>query len=268
MPRTARRGAPPPVRRHLGHAALGAAGVLAVLLVPWHVAVMLGVKPVILPPMSKVLASAVDLFRSDALAPALAVSLARVNAGFALAALTGVPLGIALGRSPRLFALCEPLVESFRFIIPFAWIPLAILWFGTREAGKLFIIWYAGFFLILLHTLAGVRGVDPDLVKAARTLGAGERTIFYKVVLPASLPATATGLRIAFAACWIALIAAELVAARSGLGYLIMDAREFLQTDVVIVGMILIGVIGALYNWLFALVQGRLLRHRAPAPRI
>lgn len=242
--------------------ALGALGVLAVLLAPWQMAVTLGVKPVILPPVQKVLASGWELLRGDVLGPALAVSLARVNGGFALAALAGVPAGIVLGRSPRLFALSESLVESFRFIIPFAWIPLAILWFGIHEAGKIFIIWYAGFFLVLLHTLAGVRAVDPDLIKAARTLGAGERTIFYKVVLPASLPAILTGLRIAFAACWIALIAAELVAARSGLGYLIMDAREFLQTDVVMVGMILIGVIGALYNWLFAVAQARLLRYR------
>lgn len=243
---------------------LGAVGVLAVLLVPWQAAVLLGVKPVILPPLSKVLSSAWELARGDVLGPALAVSLARVNGGFVLAALSAVPAGIVLGRSPRLLALTESLVESFRFVIPFAWIPLAILWFGTHEAGKIFIIWYAGFFLVLLNTLAAVRAVDPDLVKAARTLGAGERTIFYKVVLPAALPGILTGLRIAFAACWIALIAAELVAARSGLGYLIMDAREFLQTDVVMVGMILIGVIGALYNWLFAVAQARLLRYRTP----
>jgi ABC-type nitrate/sulfonate/bicarbonate transport system permease component len=108
-----------------------------------------------------------------------------------------------------------------------------------------------------------VRGVEPDLVKAAKTLGAGEHVIFYKVVLPAALPATMTGLRIGFAACWISLIAAELVAARSGLGYLIMDAREFLQTDVVMVGMGVIAVIGAASNWVFELVQKRLLRHRA-----
>jgi len=232
-------------------------------LMPWYLAVALGVKPVILPPISKVIRSGFSLMQSDVLLPALLVSLRRVILGFLLAALTAVPLGVVLGRSRRLWLLFEPLIESFRFIIPFAWIPLAILWFGTHEAGKIFIIWYAGFFLILLHAIQGVRGVEPDLVKAAKTLGASEHVIFYKVVLPAALPATITGLRIGFAACWISLIAAELVAARSGLGYLIMDAREFLQTDVVMVGMGVIAIIGAASNWVFELVQKRLLRHRA-----
>lgn len=249
-------------RRLFRAVGLGGLGVVVGLLAPWWLAVAFGVSPVILPPISKVLRSAWDLFQSQVMAPAVVVSLLRVNSGFALAALTAVPLGIALGRSRRLYLVFEPLIESFRFIIPFAWIPLAILWFGTHEAGKIFIIWYAGFFLILLHAIAGVRGVDPDLIKAAKTLGAGEATIFYKVVLPAALPATVTGLRIGFAACWISLIAAELVAARSGLGYLIMDAREFLQTDIVIVGMAIIAIIGATYNWIFEFAQRKLFRHR------
>jgi len=241
---------------------LGILGVAVGLLAPWSLAVALGVSPVILPPIGKVLRSALELFQSRVMAPAVVVSLLRVNGGFALAALTAVPLGIALGRSRRLYLVFEPLIESFRFIIPFAWIPLAILWFGTHEAGKIFIIWYAGFFLILLHAIAGVRSVDADLIKAAKTLGAGDAFIFYKVVLPAALPATVTGLRIGFAACWISLIAAELVASRSGLGYLILDAREFLQTDIVIVGMATIGIIGATYNWIFELVQRKLFPHR------
>src|SRR5688572_13367795 len=151
-------------RAALRPAALGGLGVVGLLLVPWETAVQLGVKPVILPPISSVARAALDLLSSSVLGPAVLVSLARVNAGFLLAAVTAVPLGILLGRSRRLYLAAEPLVESFRFIIPFAWIPLAILWFGTHEAGKLFIIWYAGFFLVLLHTIAGVRGVDPDLV--------------------------------------------------------------------------------------------------------
>jgi len=246
----------------LARATVGAAGVAVLLLLPWQLAVLTGVKPVILPPMSKVLGSALDLLRTDVLLPALAVSLFRVNVGFVAAALTAVPLGILLGRHRTLFQILEPAVESFRFVIPFAWIPLAILWFGTHEIGKIFIIWYAGFFIVLVHAITAVRGVDPDLVKAARTLGAREPVIFYKVVLPAAMPTTVTGLRIGFAACWIALIAAEMVASTRGLGYLIMDAREFLQTDVVMAGMAVIAVVGAAYNWLFAQVQRRIFRHR------
>lgn len=190
----------PDVRRRLRGGALGLLGVIAVIIAPWQIAVLLGVKPVVLPSLPTVSRTAADLVTSEVLAPAVLVSLLRVTAGFALAALTAVPLGVLLGRSRWLFLACEPVVESFRFIVPFAWIPLAILWFGVHEAGKIFIIWYAGFFLILLHTIAGVRGVDPDLVKAALTLGATRRTVFVKVVLPAALPTTVTGLRIAFAA--------------------------------------------------------------------
>src|SRR5499427_4779215 len=112
---------------------LGAIGVIGGLLIPWYLAVALGVKPVILPPMSKVIHSGISLVQSDVLIPAVLVSLRRVGLGFLLAALTAVPLGVLLGRSRRLWLLFEPLVESFRFIIPFAWIPLAVLWFGTHE---------------------------------------------------------------------------------------------------------------------------------------
>jgi ABC-type nitrate/sulfonate/bicarbonate transport system permease component len=240
---------------------LGAAGVVLVLLVPWYLAVKLGVRPVILPSIEAVASRLVRLAETNVLARNTWVSLLRVNLGFLLAVVTAVPLGLVLGRRPRLFHASEPLIESFRFVVPFAWIPIAILWFGTQETGKLFIIWYAGFFIVLLQTIAGVRGVDPDLVKAARTLGASEAAIFRKVVVPAALPAIFTGLRVGFAVAWISLLAAEMVASRAGLGYMVMDAREFLQTDTVIAGMVVIGVIGALYSGLFSIVERRLL-HR------
>ena len=140
------------------------------------------------------------------------------------------------------------MIESFRFVIPFAWIPLAVLWFGTSEGGKIFIIWYAGFFVMLLPTIEAVRSINKDLISAARTLGAGDWTIFHKVALPAILPSLVVAMRVAFAICWISILSAELVASRAGLGYMIMDARELLQTEVVIIGMVVIGCIGALYN--------------------
>ena len=247
-------------------AVLGAAGVALVLLAPWYLAVELGVRPVILPSIESVADRFVWLVQGNVLARNTLVSLLRVNLGFLLAVATAVPLGLVLGRSPRLFRATEPLIELFRFVVPFAWIPIAVLWFGTQETGKLFIIWYAAFFILLLQTIAGVRGVDPDLVKAARTLGASERAIFRKVVVPAALPAIFTGLRVGFAIAWISLLAAEMVASRAGLGYMIMDAREFLQTDTVISGMVVIGVIGALYSGLFALVERRLLHRDVGQP--
>ena len=236
---------------------LALAGIALLLLLPWTIAVAMGVRPIILPPLSAILRAATSLLAGGGLISAAAVSLLRVNLGFALALATAVPLGILLGRYQRLFLAIEPAVETFRFVIPFAWIPLAILWFGTAEAGKIFIIWYAGFFVLLLPTIAAVGAVDRDLVKAARVLGAGEIAVFRKVVLPAILPELVTAMRVAFAVCWISILAAELVASRAGLGYLIADARELLQTDVVIVGMVLIGCIGALYNGLFRWLEQR-----------
>lgn len=236
---------------------LGLAGIFLCIVLPWMVAVQSGVRQVILPPIPSMFETAAELVSGNVLIPAILVSLGRVNLGFVLAVATAVPLGIVLGRHRKLFIAAEPIIESFRFVIPFAWIPLAILWFGTHEAGKIFIIWYAGFFVMLLPTIFGVHAVDRDLVKAARTLGAGEFDIFRKVILPAILPGLMVAMRVAFAMCWISILAAELVASRSGLGYMIADARELLKTDVVLVGMIAIGSIGAFYNWLFGLLARR-----------
>ncbi|MGE0314257.1 MAG: ABC transporter permease [Lautropia sp.] len=248
------------VRRDWQAFLLALAGILLVIVLPWAVAVGAGVRSVILPSFSQMFDAFADLIADDTLVPATLISLWRVNVGFALAVASAVPLGIVLGRHRSWFVAFEPVIESFRFVVPFAWIPLAVLWFGTGEPGKLFIIWYAGFFVMLLPTIFGVRGVDPDLVKAARTLGAGEATIFRKVILPAILPNLVVAMRVAFALCWISILAAELVASRAGLGYMMADARELLRTDVVLVGMIVIGIIGALYNWLFGMLARRLHR--------
>ena len=236
---------------------LSLTGIFLLMLVPWTIAVDLGVRPIILPSIPTIVRTGKAMLTGDDLISATLVSLVRVNIGFMLALVTAVPIGILLGRYRPLFLAAEPVVESFRFVIPFAWIPLAILWFGTAETGKIFIIWYAGFFVLLLPTIAAVLSVDRDLIKAARTLGADQFTIFRKVVLPAILPELVTAMRVAFAICWISILSAELVASRSGIGYLIIDARELLQTDVVIVGMIMIGCIGAFYNWLFGWLERR-----------
>lgn len=242
---------------HVRPLLLGAAGILLLLVLPWTVAVNMGVRPIILPTGTMLWQTAVSLVENNTLLRATRVSLWRVNLGFAIAMLTAVPLGILLGRSRLMFMASEPVIESFRFVIPFAWIPLAVLWFGTSETGKIFIIWYAGFFVMLLPAIEAVQSIDKDLVNAARTLGAGPWTIFRKVALPAILPSLVVAMRVAFAICWISILSAELVASQSGLGYLMMDARELLQTEVVIVGMVVIGCIGALYNWLFVWLQQR-----------
>jgi ABC-type nitrate/sulfonate/bicarbonate transport system permease component len=138
----------------------------------------------------------------------------------------------------------DPLVEVLRPIPPLAWIPLSILWFGIGDIQNQFIIFLGMFFPILLNTIAGVKSVEPNLIRAARCLGASETRILRRIVLPAALPQIMTGIRVGMGFGWMALVAAELIGANSGLGFLINDARTVLRTDYVIVGMITIGLVG------------------------
>ena len=182
-------------------------------------------------------------------------SVGRIFLSWGLAAAVAIPLGIVMGRSERLERFVRPFVELFRPISPIAWIPLAVLWFGIGLSGKVFIIFIGSFFPVLLNTIAGVRGVPPILVTAARTFGCSPLQLTTRVCIPAALPTIATGLRIAFGTAWMTIIAAEMVASRSGLGHMIMDGMEILRSDVVIVGMAAIGVLGFLFDALFRNIE-------------
>jgi ABC-type nitrate/sulfonate/bicarbonate transport system permease component len=194
----------------------------------------------------------VQLIANGELPRDAAYSICRVLAAWSLAAVIAVPLGFAMGRWRKLERVLDPVVELFRPISPLAWIPLAILWFGIDEGGKIFVIFIGTFFPILLNTIAGAKTIDPVLIRAGRILGCtDEASLFRKVVLPASLPDVIVGLRISFGTGWAAIIAAELVAARSGLGYLISNGMEVLRSDFVLVGMVTIGVVGVLFDAVF-----------------
>jgi len=182
-------------------------------------------------------------------------SVGRIFLSWGLAAAVAIPLGIVMGRSERLERFVRPFVELFRPISPIAWIPLAVLWFGIGLSGKVFIIFIGSFFPVLLNTIAGVRGVPPILVTAARTFGCSPLQLTTRVCIPAALPTIATGLRIAFGTAWMTIIAAEMVASRSGLGHMIIDGMEILRSDVVIVGMAAIGVLGFLFDALFRNIE-------------
>jgi ABC-type nitrate/sulfonate/bicarbonate transport system permease component len=209
----------------------------------------------ILPPPLTMLAAFVDLVASGELFRHIWASLSRVLTAWTLAVAIALPLGLAMGRSARLESIVDPFIELFRPISPLAWIPLAILWFGIAEAGKIFIIFIATFFPILLNTISGVKGVDPVLIRAGQVLGCNsERALFFKVILPAAMPTIIVGFRIAFGTGWAAIIAAELVAAQSGLGYLIADGMEILRSDLVLVGMLVIGLLGVCIDAIFRLI--------------
>jgi ABC-type nitrate/sulfonate/bicarbonate transport system permease component len=189
------------------------------------------------------------------------MSLARVGSAWLIAGVIAIPLGLAMGRSRRLERVIDPVIELFRPISPLAWIPLAILWFGIGEMGKVFVVFIGAIFPMLLSTIAGVKRIDPVLVHAGQVLGCNDRSsLFRKVILPASLPAIIVGMRISFGTGWAAIIAAELVAARSGLGYLIANGMEILRADKVLVGMIAIGLLGVSFDAGFRALHRRFAR--------
>ena len=219
----------------------------------WQLAVLiLNPSTAILPSPAKTATTLWSLTLSGELFKHVYASLSRVLSAWSLAVVVAVPLGLLQGTSRRFERLFDPVVELFRPISPLAWIPLAILWFGIGESGKIFIIFIATFFPILLNTVSGVKAVDPVLIRAGRVLGADSNLkLFMTVILPAAMPTIIVGLRIAFGTGWAAIIAAELVAAREGLGYLISDGMEILRSDLVLAGMVVIGVLGVIIDSFF-----------------
>jgi ABC-type nitrate/sulfonate/bicarbonate transport system permease component len=197
----------------------------------------------LLPPPTAVAAAAWELIVSGALLDHTLDSLKREFTAFCWA-LVAIPLGVIMGWWKVANEQLDPLIEMLRPIPPLAWIPLSILWFGVGDTQNQFIIFLGIFFPILLNTITGVKGVEPNLIRAARCLGGNEGAVLRRVVLLAALPQIVTGVRIGLGVGWMALVAAELVGASSGLGFLINDARTILRTDIVIVGMITIGLVG------------------------
>lgn len=212
----------------------------------------------LLPPPQHVAVAAWELARSGELWKHLQDSLKRELVAF-LWATTAIPLGIAMGWWKAVEEQFDPLVEVLRPVPPLAWIPLSILWFGVGDTQNQFIIFLGCFFPILLNTIAGVKGVEPNLVRAARCLGASEARILWRVVLRAAMPQIITGVRVGLGVGWMALVAAELVGANSGLGFLINDARTVLRTDYVIVGMATIGIVGLAIDRAIRVGMARLL---------
>lgn len=229
----------------------------AAIVVAWQLAVTLTqAHSSLLPPPLVVGQTLFRMIANGELFHHIGVSLSRVVSSWLLSACVAIPLGLAMGRSRRFERILDPVVELFRPISPLAWIPLAILWFGIGEAGKIFVIFIATFFPTLLATVAGVKRVDPVLIRAGRVLGCNnEAALFHKVILPAAFPAIIVGLRISFGTGWAAIIAAELVAARSGLGYLIANGMEILRADLVLVGMVVIGILGVLFDLIFRYIN-------------
>jgi NitT/TauT family transport system permease protein len=235
----------------------------AFLLVVWALAVKLtGTR--IFPTPIAVLRAMATLGRKTLLWRYVTDSLFRVFSGYAMAILAGIPLGFALGWSPSLARAINPLIQMLRPISPLAWMPLAVIWFGVSNAAPIFLIFIASLFPIVVAAMNGVRNVPPIYLQAGRNFGLTTPRLMTHIVAPAVLPRIVVGLRLAFGIAWVVLVAAEMIAVDSGLGYLIIDARNAgKRYDLVVGGMLMIGLLGLALDTVFRRVERRVIRGAA-----
>ncbi|MDR0635361.1 MAG: ABC transporter permease [Azoarcus sp.] len=239
--------------------ALRRGGAIIAFFLLWEIAPRLGlVEAAFLPPISQVLATGWKLLLNGQLPQHFAASLVRSAAGFALAIVAAIPLGLAIGRY-RLFAqVVNPLLEMFRNTAALALLPVFILFLGIGETSKVAIVFYGCFWPILLNTITAVVTVDPLLIKSARAMGLSPVRLFRKVILPASVPTIFVGVRLAGAVSVLILIAAEMVGAKSGLGYLIIYSQYNFQVPEMFLGIVCITLVGLLINALLVTLEHRL----------
>jgi len=222
--------------------------VAAALVAVWWVAVV-ETKSVIFPTPLQVLTATVDLARGGELWTDIGASLFRVGVGFALAMAVGIPLGLWMGWIRAAFDTVNPMVQVLRPISPIAWIPLAILWFGVGDLSPIFLIFLSSVFPTTLQTAAGVHTIERQYLRAAANFGVSGYRLFFQVVIPAVLPQIIVGMRVSLGIAWLVVVAAEMIALHSGLGYLIIDSRNAgNRYDLVVAGMIVIGVTGLLLD--------------------
>ncbi|WP_331344262.1 ABC transporter permease [Cellvibrio sp. UBA7661] len=221
----------------------------------WIVVVKTG--SVIFPTPLQVVTGTLELIEDGTLWEHISSSLMRVGTGFLLAVVTAIPLGLWMGRVDSAYATLNPVFQIMRPISPIAWIPLAILWFGVGNASPIFLIFIAAVFPLIVQTAAGVHTIEPRYLNAAENFGVSRYKLYRQVVIPAVLPDLIVGMRISLGVAWLVVVAAEMIALRSGLGYMIMDSRNAgNRYDLVIAGMIIIGVIGLLLDGLMRLMEG------------
>ncbi|WP_367300105.1 taurine ABC transporter permease TauC [Hafnia alvei] len=226
---------------------ISALTLLTILLVWWAVTAMQLISPLFLPAPQQVLKQLVSIstqgFMDATLGQHLAASLGRILVALLAAVVIGVPVGIAMGLNPTVRGILDPIIEIYRPVPPLAYLPLMVIWFGIGETSKILLIYLAIFAPVTLAAAAGVRSVEQVRVRAAQALGANRWQVLWYVVLPNALPEILTGLRIGLGVGWSTLVAAELIAATRGLGFMIQSAGEFLATDVVIAGISVIALI-------------------------
>lgn len=237
--------------------------VIALFVLLWQVAPKIGlVDEVFLPPFSVVAQAFADLVQSGEMWTHLSTSLNRSLSGFSIALVTAIPVGVAIAWYKPVADFLNPILELFRNTAALALLPVFILILGIGETSKIALVVYASFFPILLNTITGVRTVDPLLIRSAVSLGLSPIRLFQKVILPASLPSIFTGIRMAAASSILVLIAAEMVGARAGLGYLITAAQQNFQIPNMYAGILAISLLGLSFNGVLVTLERRFSRWR------
>jgi NitT/TauT family transport system permease protein len=229
--------------------------VIAVVVAIWWVLVV-WTRSAIFPTPWAVVAGTLELAADGTLWEHIGASLMRVGAGFGIAVALAIPLGLWMGWVHGAFVTLNPLFQILRPISPIAWIPIAILWFGVGNASPIFLIFIASVFPMIVQTTSGVHTIEKRYLRAAENFGVSRKKLFLKVVFPATLPQIIVGMRIGLGVAWLVVVAAEMIALRSGLGYLIIDSRNAgNRYDLVIAGMIIIGLIGLLLDGIMRLLE-------------
>ncbi len=208
-----------------------------------------------LPSPLEVVQALLELTKTGQLFKSAVASLFRVTWGFYLAVVTAVPIGLFMGRVARFRQVLNPIIQFLRPISPLAWIPMALMWFGIGDKPAIFLIYLSAFFPMVVFTVSGVAGIKETFLRVAENFGLRGRHLYMKVILPAALPEIIVGLRITLGTAWLVIVAAEMIAVKSGLGYLIIDARNSLRMDKVVAGMVVIGAIGLILDYLIRLLE-------------
>lgn len=232
-----------------------------IILVIWKLADIGGyIKPYAMPTPEKVVKTFIDILKNGTLVSHIIASFIRVIEGFFIALILALILGIAIGLSRKLEVFTDITIQILKPIPPIAWIPLAILWFGIGEFSKIFIIVLGAFFPILLNVVDGIKNIDSKYLELGKVYEVPKVKFIRGVILPGALPSIITGVRVGLGNAWVCVVAAEMIAATKGVGYMLTDGRNMARPDLVILGMLLIGVVGKLMDDVLKVLSAKLIK--------
>lgn len=232
-----------------------------ILLLVWEGYDLAGrLKPYTMPAPAAIIGTTVEYLKNGKLLKDIAISFARVLEGFALALVSAFIIGISVSLFPRFDVFTDFVIQIVRPIPPIAWIPLAILWFGIGQGSKIFIIFLGAFFPIFLNTVDGIRNIDGKYFELARIYEIPKMKLIAKIIIPGALPQIMTGIRLGIGNAWVCVVAAEMIGATSGIGFMLSDGRSLSRPDIVILGMLFIGIIGKIMDDVLKMLKGKLIK--------